>query len=408
MLAARPLVIPHVARAKRARSHAHARLHGRLMVHVVVIAITALVAVFAARVAADASAPSVTAVPSFPLSGVRAAAATGGDTFLRAGVSHGTSESIVKITPTSEVAGIRATENVASQSSFTAGMAAAAAVSDDEEAGVRPLAEVIDPLRPYTLYTIRPGDSLGAIADRYGVIVGTILDNNFELDDSGFVEVGQEILIPRADGILHKAAHGESISSIVDQYDNISFDTVVAYRPNAFLDSTDIEAGRFVLLPGAERKPPPPPPVITPSGREVVDYGPPPPGNGIFNFPLAGWSNISDPFGTGRGAGRIHEGIDLDLYGFPASPVYAACSGTVIRTEWLTYSYGYHVVIDCGEGWTTLYAHFSEIIAVQGSFVSAGDMIGVSGSTGFSTGEHLHFEIRQNGVPYDPAAYLGF
>ncbi len=408
MLSARPLVIPQMARRTRVRSHAHARLPGRLAVHVVVLAITALVAVFAVRVAADTSAPSLGSLPSFPLSGVRAAAATTGDSFLRAGVSHGTSESMARLELRSDVAGMRATENVAPQSSFTAGMAAAAAVSDDADAGVRPLAEIIDPLRPYTLYTIRPGDSLNAFAERYGVLVGTILDNNLELDDSGHVEVGQEILIPRADGILHKAAHGESISSIVDQYDNIDVGTVVDYRPNGFLDSTDVEAGRFVLLPGAERKPPPPPPVTTPSGRVIVDYGPPPPGDGLFGYPLANWSTVSDSFGTGRGSGRIHEGIDLDLWSFPASPVYAACSGVVTRTEWLTYSYGYHVVIDCGEGWTTLYAHFSEIIAVQGSFVSVGEMVGVSGSTGFSTGEHLHFEIRQNGVPYDPAAYLGF
>ena len=80
----------------------------------------------------------------------------------------------------------------------------------------------------------------------------------------------------------------------------------------------------------------------------------------------------------------------------------------VSRTEYLTYSYGYHVIVDCGDGWSTLYAHMSEIRVNPGQKVSAGAVLGISGVTGFTTGEHLHFEIRKNNVPVDPAAYLPF
>ena len=80
----------------------------------------------------------------------------------------------------------------------------------------------------------------------------------------------------------------------------------------------------------------------------------------------------------------------------------------VSKVEYLTYSYGYHVIVDCGDGWSTLYAHMSEILVTPGQRVSQGTQVGISGNTGFSTGEHLHFEIRYKGAPVNPANYLNF
>jgi len=133
-----------------------------------------------------------------------------------------------------------------------------------------------------------------------------------------------------------------------------------------------------------------------------------PGGSGIFSHPLAGYNGVTDEFGVPRGGGSYHTGIDLGLWGYHHSNIFAACSGVVSRTEYLTYSYGYHVVIDCGDGWSTLYAHMSDIHVSPGEFVSAGTVIGISGNTGYSTGEHLHFEIRKDNAPVDPAAYIGF
>jgi murein DD-endopeptidase MepM/ murein hydrolase activator NlpD len=89
-------------------------------------------------------------------------------------------------------------------------------------------------------------------------------------------------------------------------------------------------------------------------------------------------------------------------------PLFSVCDGVVSKTEYLTYSYGYHVVIDCGDGWTTLYAHMSQISVSPGQRVSAGATIGTTGLTGFTTGHHLHFEIRINGRYVNPALYLNF
>jgi murein DD-endopeptidase MepM/ murein hydrolase activator NlpD len=108
-----------------------------------------------------------------------------------------------------------------------------------------------------------------------------------------------------------------------------------------------------------------------------------------------------DPF-TGERKG--HSGIDL---GAPkGTSIRAALSGTVILVRYSTTGYGYHVLIDHGGGFTTMYAHCSKILVYEGQEVSAGDIIALVGSTGRSTGNHLHFEIMVNGEKLNPRAYL--
>jgi murein DD-endopeptidase MepM/ murein hydrolase activator NlpD len=127
-----------------------------------------------------------------------------------------------------------------------------------------------------------------------------------------------------------------------------------------------------------------------------------------FQLPLRDWSHVTDRYGArNRGAGRIHGGIDLALEGMSRSPVYSACTGTVLDASY-SGAYGYHVIVDCGEGWTTLSGHFSEMRVKPGDAVDNDTVIGVTGSSGFSTGEHLHFEIRWLETPVNPEDYLDF
>jgi murein DD-endopeptidase MepM/ murein hydrolase activator NlpD len=127
-----------------------------------------------------------------------------------------------------------------------------------------------------------------------------------------------------------------------------------------------------------------------------------------FQMPLRAWSRVTDRYGaTNRGPGRIHGGIDLALEGLSHSPVYAACTGTVASTDYSS-AYGYHVIVDCGDGWTTLYAHLSQVLATPGQAVNNDVVVGITGSSGFSTGEHLHFEIRWRDTPVNPEDYLDF
>ena len=125
-------------------------------------------------------------------------------------------------------------------------------------------------------------------------------------------------------------------------------------------------------------------------------------GNGTSSSGLI-WP-VNGPITSGFGWrwGRMHEGIDI---GVPCgTPIHAAASGTVIYSGWMD-GYGNFVVIDHGNGLATAYGHQSAIY-VSGGSVSQGQSIGAVGSTGNSTGCHLHFEVRVNGTPVDPLGYL--
>ena len=125
-------------------------------------------------------------------------------------------------------------------------------------------------------------------------------------------------------------------------------------------------------------------------------------GNGRLRYPTdsrsisAGYPNYS--------SGRYHGGIDFPVS--TGSNVYAAASGTVILVKYLNYSYGRYLIIDHGDGLSTLYAHNSQILVSVGDKVSAGQVVAKSGSTGNSTGPHCHFEVRVNGSQVNPLNYL--
>ncbi len=122
-------------------------------------------------------------------------------------------------------------------------------------------------------------------------------------------------------------------------------------------------------------------------------------GSGLLSWPVSG------PVTSGYGLrwGRMHEGIDIAVGS--GTPVYAAAAGTVIYAGWLG-GYGNLVVVDHGNGLSTAYGHNSSLVSSVGQAVAAGEVIAYSGSTGHSTGPHVHFEVRVNGSPVDPLGYL--
>ena len=339
------------------------------------------------------------------LSGIASQASGVGQASLTPSASLQTRDSVAMIVRPAKMETVRVASGVSPISSFSSGMAVAAASTGEAGAGIRPLADVVDPNRPFVVYVAAAGDSVSTISSRFKISLGTLLDNNPTVEDKDLIRRGQELIVPRQDGILYKIGYGDTLGDIVDEFDNITVNDIVAYRPNGLQLNSALQEGEYLLLIGATRKPPPPPP---PPPPPRTGFPAPPSGEGRFAAPLGAWLAVSDPFGTARGGGRIHEGIDLDLAGYWSSPIYSACEGPVIKTEYLTHSYGSHVVVDCGDGWTTLYAHFSEIHVNPGQWVSQGSVLGVSGVTGFTTGEHLHFEIRLNGAPVDPSAYIDF
>ena len=144
---------------------------------------------------------------------------------------------------------------------------------------------------------------------------------------------------------------------------------------------------------------------ITPDGTVLSVVG-----ENVFCSPLGDdWhSMVTSEFGwridpiTGKGAG--HTGIDLGVA--KGTAIRAAMSGTVLFVRYKSTGYGYHLAINHGDGVVTLYAHCSRILVTEGQTVSQGDIIAEVGSTGRSTGNHLHFEVRINGEKQNPRNYL--
>jgi len=148
--------------------------------------------------------------------------------------------------------------------------------------------------------------------------------------------------------------------------------------------------------------------VLKPDPAQLPDTAQAASATSRFAMPLREWSRATDRYGAdNRGPGRIHGGIDLALEGLSQSPVYSACTGTVSEA---TYSgaYGNHVFVDCGDGWTTLYGHLSQTLVAKGAAVDNNVVLGITGSSGYSTGEHLHFEVRWQDTPVNPEDYLDF
>jgi len=127
---------------------------------------------------------------------------------------------------------------------------------------------------------------------------------------------------------------------------------------------------------------------------------------GQLAWPVPGFRTITSEFGWRFGGSDYHTGFDISGSGVNGKSIVAANSGTVVYVKYGTSGYGRYLIVDHGGGYTTLYAHCSEILVEVGDYVSRGEAIAKVGSTGWSTGPHLHFEVRVNGVAKNPRNYF--
>ncbi len=127
---------------------------------------------------------------------------------------------------------------------------------------------------------------------------------------------------------------------------------------------------------------------------------------GQLAWPVPGFKTITSEFGWRFGGSDYHTGFDISGSGVNGKTIVAANSGTVAYVKYGTTGYGRYLIVDHGGGYTTLYAHCSEILVEVGDYVSRGEAIAKVGSTGWSTGPHLHFEVRVDGVAKNPRNYF--
>lgn len=270
-----------------------------------------------------------------------------------------------------------------------------------------PITNISDaPRKNVIVHIVKDDETLWTIADKYELSTDTIEWSN-GMNDSGIVIPGQELFITPIDGIYYQIQDGDTISSISEKYKS---DLDAIYEWNDDIDD-GVVLGQRVFLPGGE-VPPPPKPVapVNNTYNNNSSYVPQPTynsgpvsGTGQFGWPTSGMT-ITQYFGT-TSFNPWHTGIDIDSRS--GWDIWASDGGTVVTA---TYGwgggYGNHIIIDHGNGYQTLYGHLSSLDVSVGQYVSQGQRLGTMGSTGWSTGPHLHFEIRYGGSYLNPLNYL--
>ncbi|AKM83250.1 hypothetical protein A2422_00140 [Candidatus Woesebacteria bacterium RIFOXYC1_FULL_31_51] len=242
------------------------------------------------------------------------------------------------------------------------------------------------------LYKVEEGDTVASIAKKFSVDTETIRwQNNITKDK---IKVGQTLEILPVIGIAHKVAKGDTVYSIAKKYDS-SAQAVVDFPFNTFSNDETFELaiGQIVIVPDGVK---PAETVALPRIRQITPDAGSVVASGNFVWPANG--TISQNFSW------YHPGLDIANRAAPN--VLAADSGVVTYAGCLNWGYGCHVRIDHGNGYSTLYAHFQQIYVTVGQTVGRGSAVGKMGSTGRSTGTHLHFEVAKNGVKLSPLSVL--
>lgn len=244
-------------------------------------------------------------------------------------------------------------------------------------------------------YVVQEGDTISTIAEKYGVSTETITWQN-KLDiKKPKIKVGDTLQILPVTGVSHKVAKGETIYSIAKKY-QAETQAIVDFPYNSFVNDET-----FMLAVGQE--------LIIPDGTPPSEV--PSPSRFARTTPDAGTVTASGSF-VWPTSGRISQGFAwyhkaIDIANSSAPDVLAADSGKIQVAGWPDNNgYGNRVIIEHGNGYRSLYAHLSRVYVTVGQTVRRGDSIGKMGSTGRSTGTHLHFEIHEGGSFRNPLDFL--
>jgi murein DD-endopeptidase MepM/ murein hydrolase activator NlpD len=261
-------------------------------------------------------------------------------------------------------------------------------------------------------YTVKLGDTLSSISKEYGIEINTITESS-KLNPNSTLKNGQKLTFPSVNGVLYKVEEGANLWDIASSY-NISVSSIV--NTNSLAASDKIKIGQTLILPGVKK-------IFTANAdsnvisknntvvktasKSKISFKTTRPSRGRRLSPSLGsiiWP-VNGPITSGFGnrGNEFHTGIDI---GVPSGThVKAALDGVVAFAGW-DGGYGNLVIIDNGNGVKTYYAHNSQLLVKVGQAVSQGEIVSISGSTGRSTGPHVHFEIRINNKVVSPFQYL--
>ena len=251
-------------------------------------------------------------------------------------------------------------------------------------------------------YTVDQGDSVFGIAKFFKIEPETVLWANYDVlnDNPDYLEPGMELNIPPINGVYYTWQDGDTIENVAARFEAIAEE--ITLFPGNKLDLIEpvVEPGNLVMVPGGRREfrqwvvP------TIPRGAAGVSkslYGPGACdggytgafGTGGFIYPTYNHTLSGNDYWSGH--------LGIDLAAGAGDQIRAADSGVIVFSGWATGGYGYMVMIDHGNGYQSVYAHLNQTIAGCGQSVGQGSVVGLAGSTGNSTGVHLHFEIRYLG-----------
>lgn len=246
-----------------------------------------------------------------------------------------------------------------------------------------------------TDYTVKEGDTLSSISAKFDISIDSIKWANPSINWQK-IKPGVSVSIPPVTGIVYKVKPGDTVYSIAKKLQT-NPQGIVDFPLNTFSDDETfaLVAGQTLIVPDGVMPNEVAPNVPTLASKLTPDAGSVS-ATGKFVWP--GFGRITQPFRS------YHPGLDIANH--DGGSILAADSGTVVVSGWTNSGYGNHVIVDHGNGYQTLYGHLSAISVVTGQRVSRGSVLGQMGSTGRSTGTHLHFEIRTSSGNVDPLGYL--
>jgi murein DD-endopeptidase MepM/ murein hydrolase activator NlpD len=293
---------------------------------------------------------------------------------------------------------------LSSTASLAGGGALAVPIIADASASVAPREGI-------ETYIVAEGDTISTIAARFGLSVNTILWAN-NLSVRSVLRLGQSLTILPASGVVHTVKSGDTLIKIAGTY---GAEASAILSANALEDSSAITVGQKLIVPGGT-----PPAVVAakPTASSIRNVFVPTPSNSAGTSAVSASARMvwpSDGHTVVRGLSWYHTGVDIDCNGHAdgtsTQDNYAAADGVVLfagpRFAGPKGGYGNLVIIDHGNGLTTRYGHNHALYVTTGQVVTAGTPIARCGSTGNSSGTHLHFEVINSAGRYlNPLEYI--